>query len=131
MGIKLDKLVVKFGGFTAINNFTLEITKGKLISLNTAKFAVATGYLPVRKSAEDTQIMKDSLNDPNALFTKIYPIAQSSLEYAYYTTAVNNVQSVREIIKEKYDAYVTGNIKDIDTFIKDTTSQVEISIQRQ
>lgn len=33
MGIKLDKLVVKFGDFTAINNVTLEIPKGKLISL--------------------------------------------------------------------------------------------------
>lgn len=33
MGIKLDKLVVKFGDFTAINNITLEIPKGKLISL--------------------------------------------------------------------------------------------------
>ena len=98
---------------------------------NTAKFAVATGYLPVRKSAADTQIMKDALNDPNALFTKIYPVAQSSLEYAYFTPAVNNAQSAREIIQEKYDAYVTGSIKDIDTFIKDTTSQVETSIQRQ
>ncbi|MDU2672251.1 MAG: extracellular solute-binding protein [Clostridium sp.] len=98
---------------------------------NTAKFAVATGYLPVRKSAADTQIMKDALNDPNALFTKIYPVAQNSLEYAYFTPAVNNAQSAREIIQEKYDAYVTGSIKDIDTFIKDTTSQVETSIQRQ
>ena len=33
MGIKLDKLVVKFGDFTAINNVTLEIPKGKLVSL--------------------------------------------------------------------------------------------------
>lgn len=98
---------------------------------NTAKFAVATGYLPVRKSAADTQIMKDALNDPEALFTKIYPVAQNSLEYAYYTPAVNNAQSARTIIQEKYDAYVSGSIKDIDTFIKDTTSQVETSIQRQ
>lgn len=98
---------------------------------NTAKFAVETGYLPVRKSAADTQIMKDSLNDQNALYSKIYPVAQRSLEYAYYTPAVNNAQSAREIIQEKYDAYVTGSIKDIDTFIKDTTSQVETSIQRQ
>ena len=98
---------------------------------NTAKFAVETGYLPVRKSAADTQIMKDALNDQNALYSKIYPVAQRSLEYAYYTPAVNNAQSAREIIQEKYDAYVTGSIKDIDTFIKDTTSQVETSIQRQ
>lgn len=98
---------------------------------NTAKFAVETGYLPVRKSAADTQIMKDALSDTEAIFTKIYPVAQDSLQYAYYTPAINNAQSAREIIQEKYDAYVTGSIKDIDTFIEDTTSQVETSIQRQ
>lgn len=98
---------------------------------NTAKFSVETGYLPVRKSAADTQIMKDALNDPAAIFTKIYPVAQDSLGYAYYTPAINNAQSARDIIKEKFDAYVTGSIKDIDTFIKDATSQVQTSVQRQ
>ena len=98
---------------------------------NTAKFSVETGYLPVRKSAADTQIMKDALNDPAAIFTKIYPVAQDSLGYAYYTPAINNAQSARDIIKEKFDAYVTGGIKDIDTFIKDATSQVQTSVQRQ
>lgn len=33
MGIKLENLVVKFGDFTAIDNLTLQIPKGKLISL--------------------------------------------------------------------------------------------------
>ena len=33
MGIKLQNLVVKFGDFTAINDVTLEIPKGKLVSL--------------------------------------------------------------------------------------------------
>lgn len=33
MGIKLEKLVVKFGDFKAINEVTLKIPKGKLISL--------------------------------------------------------------------------------------------------
>lgn len=33
MGIKLENLVVKFGDFTAINDVTLQIPKGKLISL--------------------------------------------------------------------------------------------------
>lgn len=98
---------------------------------NTAKFAVATGYLPVRKSAGDTVTMKDALNDPASLFTKIYPVAQKSLDYAYFTPAVNNAQSARDIVKEKFDAYVTGGIKDINTFIQDTLSQVKTSIQRQ
>ncbi|MGL4736872.1 MAG: ABC transporter ATP-binding protein [Cellulosilyticaceae bacterium] len=33
MGIKLDNLVVKFGDFTAIDHVTIQIPKGKLISL--------------------------------------------------------------------------------------------------
>ena len=33
MGIRLQNLVVKFGDFTAINDVTLEIPKGKLVSL--------------------------------------------------------------------------------------------------
>lgn len=98
---------------------------------NTAKFAVSTGYLPVRKSAADTQVMKDALADSESIFAKIYPVAEKALEYAYFTPAVNNAQSARDIVKEKYDAYVSGSITDIETFIKDTTSQVETSIQRQ
>ena len=33
MGIRLENLVVKFGDFNAINNITLQIPKGKLVSL--------------------------------------------------------------------------------------------------
>ena len=33
MGIRLENLVVKFGDFTAINDVTLQIPKGKLVSL--------------------------------------------------------------------------------------------------
>ena len=33
MGIRLENLVVKFGNFNAINNVTLQIPKGKLVSL--------------------------------------------------------------------------------------------------
>ena len=33
MGIRLENLVVKFGDFTAINDVTLQISKGKLVSL--------------------------------------------------------------------------------------------------
>ena len=33
MGIRLENLVVKFGDFNAINNVTLQIPKGKLVSL--------------------------------------------------------------------------------------------------
>lgn len=98
---------------------------------NTAKFAARTGYLPVRKSAEETTFMKDALNDTTAIYSLVYPVANQSLKYSYYTPAINNAQSARNVLQEKYDAYVNGNIADIDTFIKDTTTQVETSIQRQ
>lgn len=98
---------------------------------NTAKFAVETGYLPVRKSAADTVTLKDALANEGLIYSKIYPVAQNALGYAYYTPAVNNAQSARDIAKEKYDSYVSGNISDIEALIKDTNSQVETSIQRQ
>lgn len=98
---------------------------------NTAKFAVSTGYLPVRKSAVETTTVKDALADENGMYGKVYTQAQKALEYSYYTPAVNNAQSARDVIQEKYEAYVTGTISDIETFIKDSLSQVETSIQRQ
>lgn len=98
---------------------------------NTAKFAVETGYLPVRKSAKDTDIMKNALSDSSSIYALVYPVAEEELGYAYYTPAINNAQSARIIIQEKYDSYVNGDIADINTFINDTNSQVETSIQRQ
>ena len=98
---------------------------------NTAQFAVATGYLPVRYSAEETTIMKDVLSDIESIYGKVYQVAKEELDYAYYTPAINNAQSARNIIQEKYESYVNGSITDIDTFINDTTSQVKTSIQRQ
>ncbi|MGL5767131.1 MAG: extracellular solute-binding protein [Sarcina sp.] len=96
-----------------------------------AKFASATGYLPVRKSATDTETMKTVLGDKNSLYTKTYEVAQKALEYSYYSPAVNNANSARNVVAEKYDAFVTGNIADVDTFIKETVAQVETSIGRK
>lgn len=98
---------------------------------NTAKFATGTGYLPVRKSAVEVDSVKEVLADETSLYAQIYPVAQKALEYAYYTPAVNNAQSARTVAQEKYEAYVTGNISDIETLIKDMVSQVETSISRQ
>lgn len=97
----------------------------------TAKFAASTGYLPVRKSSADTETMKKALADETSLYAKVYPVAQKSLEYSFFTPAVNNANSARNVAMEKYEAYVTGNIADVDTFIKETVSQVETSIGRQ
>lgn len=98
---------------------------------NTAKFAVSTGYLPVRKSAQDTDVVKQTLADNKGLYAAIYPVANKALDYSYYTPAVNNAQSARSVAQEKYDAFVKGQITDVDTLIKDIKSQVETSISRQ
>ena len=75
--------------------------------------------------------MKDVLSDIESIYGKVYPVAKEELDYAYYTPAINNAQSARNIIQEKYESYVNGSITDIDTFINDTISQVKTSIQRQ
>lgn len=98
---------------------------------NTAKFATATGYLPVRKSAQDSIIVKDMLDDTTSLYGKIYNVAKDSLSFAYYTPAVNNAQSARTVAEEKYASYVTGSSDNIDSMLKEMKSQVETSISRQ
>lgn len=98
---------------------------------NTAKFATSTGYLPVRKSAQDSVIVQDILADTTSLYGKIYNVAKDSLSFAYYTPAINNAQSARTIAEEKYASYVTGNSDDVDAMLKEMKSQVETSISRQ
>lgn len=98
---------------------------------NTAKFATSTGYLPVRKSAQDLSEVKALIEDETNLYGKIYNVAQEALNYAYYTPAVNNAQSARMSAQEKYEAFVTGNIADVDTLISELLSEVETSINRQ
>lgn len=98
---------------------------------NTAKFATATGYLPVRKSAQDSTIIQEVLADSNSLYGKIYEVAKESLNFAYFTPAVNNAQSARTVAEEKYAAYVTGTSDDVDAMLNEMKSQVETSISRQ
>lgn len=98
---------------------------------NTAKFATSTGYLPVRKSAQDLSDVKALIEDETNLYGKIYNVAQEALNYAYYTPAVNNAQSARMSAQEKYEAFVTGSIADVDTLISELLSEVETSINRQ
>ena len=134
-----SKAVIQQGASLFVTNDTTaqqkyaayEFIKYATNTENTAQFAVATGYLPVRYSAEETITMKNVLNNTESIYGKVYPVAKEELNYAYYTPAINNAQSARNIIQEKYESYVNGGISDIETFIKDTTSQVETSIQRQ
>ncbi|MCE9654529.1 extracellular solute-binding protein [Clostridium celatum] len=98
---------------------------------NTAKFATGTGYLPVRKSAQDSTVVQEVLADTDSLYGKIYNVAKESLGFAYFTPAINNAQSARTVAEEKYAAYVTGNSNDIDSMLKEMQSQVETSISRQ
>ena len=98
---------------------------------NTAKFATATGYLPVRKSAQDSTLVQEVLADSNSLYGKIYEVAKESLSFAYFTPAINNAQSARTVAEEKYASYVTGASDDVDAMLKEMNSQVETSISRQ
>ena len=98
---------------------------------NTAKFATATGYLPVRKSAQDSTLVQEVLADSNSLYGKIYEVAKESLSFAYFTPAINNAQSARTVAEEKYASYVTGTSDDVDAMLKEMNSQVETSISRQ
>lgn len=98
---------------------------------NTAKFATSTGYLPVRKSAQDSTIVQEILADTTSLYGKIYNVAKESLNFAYYTPAVNNAQSARTVAEEKYASYVTGTSDDVNAMLEEMQSQVETSISRQ
>lgn len=97
---------------------------------NTAKFATGTGYLPVRESAIDTEVVQNILNDETSLYRQVFNVAQKSLPYAYYTAAVNNAQSARIVAQDKFEAFVTGNITDVEVLVSDIVSQVETSIGR-
>ncbi|MCI9070441.1 extracellular solute-binding protein [Clostridium sp.] len=98
---------------------------------NTAKFSTATGYLPVRKSAQDSTLVQELVSDSNSLYGKIYEVAKDSLSFAYFTPAVNNAQSARTVADEKFSAYVTGNSDDVDAMLEEMKVQVETSISRQ
>ncbi|MGL4345413.1 MAG: extracellular solute-binding protein [Cellulosilyticaceae bacterium] len=134
-----DKSVIQQGGSLFITTdvskeqqyAAYEFMKFVTSAENTAKFAVRTGYLPVRQSAENTEVFTATVNDPASLYGKVYPASRLALAYAYYTPAVSNAQSARSTIQEKYDAFVSGNIADMETFITDTVSEVGTSIQRQ
>jgi multiple sugar transport system substrate-binding protein len=98
---------------------------------NTAKFATSTGYLPVRKSAQDLDMVKALVEDETNLYGQIYKVAQEALEYAYYTPAVNNGSSARTSVEEKYSAFVTNGTANIEDFVKELLTEVETSISRQ
>ena len=98
---------------------------------NTAKFSTATGYLPVRKSAQDSTLVQELVSDSDSLYGKIYEVAKNSLSFAYFTPAVNNAQSARTVADEKFSAYVTGNSDDVDAMLEEMKVQVETSISRQ
>ena len=67
----------------------------------------------------------------NYIYGKIYDVAKESLNFAYFTPAINNAQSARTVAEEKYAAYVTGTSDDVDAMLKEMNSQVETSISRQ
>ena len=134
-----DKAVIQQGASLFVTNdvstesqyAAYEFIKFATNTENTAKFATSTGYLPVRKSAQDSTIVQEVLADSNSLYGKIYDVAKESLNFAYFTPAINNAQSARTVAEEKYAAYVTGTSDDVDAMLKEMNSQVETSISRQ
>ena len=134
-----DKAVIQQGASLFVTNnvsveqqyAAYEFMKFLTNAENTAKFATSTGYLPVRKSAQELPEVKALIEDETNLYGKIYNVAQEALNYAYYTPAVNNAQSARTSAEEKYAAFVTGSITDVDTLITELLSEVETSINRQ
>ena len=134
-----DKAVMQQGASLFVTNnvsaeaqyAAYEFVKFATNAENTAKFATATGYLPVRKSAIETDIVKNILNDETSLYSKVYNVAQEALSYAYYTPAINNAQSARTVAQEKYEAFMSGSIKDVEVLVDDIVSQVETSIGRK
>ena len=133
-----DKAVMQQGASLFVTNnvsaeaqyAAYEFVKFATNAENTAKFATATGYLPVRKSAIETEIVKNILNDETSLYSQVYNVAQKSLPYAYYTPAINNAQSARTVAQEKYEAFMSGSIKDVEVLVDDIVSQVQTSIGR-
>ena len=134
-----DKAVMQQGASLFVTNHVsaeaqyaaYEFVKFATNAENTAKFATATGYLPVRKSAIETDIVKNILNDETSLYSKVYNVAQEALSYAYYTPAINNAQSARTVAQEKYEAFMSGSITDVEVLVDDIVSQVETSIGRK
>ena len=133
-----DKAVIQQGASLFVTNnvsaeaqyAAYEFVKFATNAENTAKFATATGYLPVRKSAVETEIVKNILNDETSLYSQVYNVAQKSLPYSYYTPAINNAQSARTVAQEKYEAFMSGSIKDVEVLVDDIVSQVQTSIGR-
>ena len=134
-----DKAVMQQGASLFVTNnvsaeaqyAAYEFVKFATNAENTAKFATATGYLPVRKSAIETDIVKNILNDETSLYSKVYNVAQEALSYAYYTPAINNAQSARTVAQEKYEAFMSGSITDVEVLVDDIVSQVETAIGRK
>ena len=133
-----DKAVMQQGASLFVTNnvspeaqyAAYEFVKFATNAENTAKFATATGYLPVRESAIETDVVKNILNDETSLYAKVYNVAQEALAYAYYTPAINNAQSARTVAQEKYEAFMSGSITDVEVLVDDIVSQVQTSIGR-
>ena len=83
-----DKAVMQQGASLFVTNnvsaeaqyAAYEFVKFATNAENTAKFATATGYLPVRKSAVETEIVKNILNDETSLYSQAVSYTHLLLE---------------------------------------------------
>jgi ABC-type glycerol-3-phosphate transport system substrate-binding protein len=81
----------------------------------TAEWAVKSSYMPVRNSAKDTQILKDS-------WAKDDPQGKQAFDLIGSTVAEPNVrgqQDIRTVIEDLLTAVSAGKVTDIDKAVKD------------
>jgi len=105
-------------------------------STNTAKFSMATGYIPVRKSAQESAAFKTFLSGKNADGTaldakkaKISLAINAVLEQfetykLYYTPAFANSNVVRRNVDDEMSKILAKTYTDFPTFYANLTAEV-------
>jgi len=107
---------------------------------NTAKFSMASGYLPVRKSASTDKTFSDFLAGKDAAGKALaLPAAKVSMAVnavltqfktykTYYTPAFTNSNVIRDKVDEQMMKIVTGTYTDFQTFYTNLNTEVQTII---
>ncbi|HZW48515.1 MAG TPA: extracellular solute-binding protein [Bacillota bacterium] len=107
---------------------------------NTAKFSMASGYLPVRKSASENKTFSDFLAGKDAAGNALaLPAAKVSMAVnavltqfktyeTYYTPAFTNSNVIRDKVDEQMMKIVTKTYTDFQTFYTNLNTEVQAII---
>ena len=103
---------------------------------NTAKFSMATGYIPVRKSAQESEAFKAFLSGKNADGTAL-DVKKAKISLAinavlkqfdtyelYYTPAFPNSNVVRRNVDDEMSKILSKSYTDFNTFFTNLTAEV-------